>query len=288
MSDTTPPVVAQDEQIGLRVLRAPRAGESRRPLFLLHGVWTGETPLYCFALARSLERDQPLYAFDPYRYAGPCNPLTLEELAAAHLRALRALQPVGPYQLMGFCNGAAITYEMVRQLQEQGEVVDFLLLISPTRLVNTRRRDISLLRWLGKVLGLSPLTQLRYFLRLRHIVRHVSRAFYAPTHSKLREFTKLLVGNPELNALLPARADLFKDYIGVFTWLAAYYRPDFIPENVRLIWAGEELINRDHWQILSQQQATVLPGYHLDWIAENPLPLVQQMKIYIEMAQKTA
>ena len=38
----------------------------------------------------------------------------------------------GPYRLGGFCNGGLLAYEMARQLEEEGEEVEFLGLVNPS------------------------------------------------------------------------------------------------------------------------------------------------------------
>lgn len=53
---------------------------------------------------------------------------SLAELAAKYNRALRATQPSGPYWLGGYCAGGQIAYEMARQLQSEGEIVEQLAL----------------------------------------------------------------------------------------------------------------------------------------------------------------
>src|SRR5579864_6633230 len=60
------------------------------PFFLLHGDWSGEVPFYCFTLARLLGPTQPFYALDTYKYNSPDAPLTLEEVANAHLQSILA------------------------------------------------------------------------------------------------------------------------------------------------------------------------------------------------------
>src|SRR5205807_2008150 len=90
---------------------------------------------YCYQLARALGPEQPFHALEPYRFEGLPAPPPFEELAAAHLRAVRAVQPAGPYRLGGWCNGGLLAYEMARQLHAAGEEVDRLVLMDPVTLV---------------------------------------------------------------------------------------------------------------------------------------------------------
>lgn len=60
---------------------------------------------------------------------------SLSELAAAHVRSIRTVQPDGPYQLAGFCFGGNVAAEIAWQLTEAGETVELLALLesSPPR-----------------------------------------------------------------------------------------------------------------------------------------------------------
>lgn len=53
------------------------------------------------------------------------------ELARQHLARIRKVQPQGPYRIAGFSFGGLVALEMARQLRQDGERVDFLLLLDP-------------------------------------------------------------------------------------------------------------------------------------------------------------
>ena len=93
-----------------------------RPLFLVHAI--GGEVLSYIHLARALAADRPVYGI---QCDGP--PQTLEEMAAGYLRAVRAVQPTGPYTLGGWSLGGVVAFEMARQLERLGESVDLLVLI---------------------------------------------------------------------------------------------------------------------------------------------------------------
>ena len=63
-----------------------QTGGSKRPLFYVHVHWIGGA-FYCFAIARTLGADQPLYVIDPYRFDGLPVPPTMEKMAAAYIKA---------------------------------------------------------------------------------------------------------------------------------------------------------------------------------------------------------
>ncbi|HCI82789.1 MAG TPA: hypothetical protein DHW02_24220, partial [Ktedonobacter sp.] len=110
-------VIMGDEETRPRApVVAVQANGSRRPFFFLHGDWFGGG-FYCLNLARSLDAEQPFYVLEPYNFDGLPIPPTFEEMAAAHIQALRTIQPEGPYLLGGFCNGGLMAYEIARQLR---------------------------------------------------------------------------------------------------------------------------------------------------------------------------
>jgi len=101
---------------------------SRLPLFLIPPA--GKTVLIFRDLARHIGNEQPLFAF---RHRGLENSEapheTVEEMADYFIRAVRELQPEGPYLLGGMCFGATIAFEMVRQLRAMGEEVGVLIVL---------------------------------------------------------------------------------------------------------------------------------------------------------------
>ena len=48
---------------------------------------------------------------------------TLEALASDTIRAIKRIQPKGPYNLLGWSFGARLAYEIAQQLQAQGDEV---------------------------------------------------------------------------------------------------------------------------------------------------------------------
>src|SRR5262249_35050135 len=65
---------------------------------------------------------------------------SLEDIAAHHLKELRAVQPKGPYFLGGFCFGGIVAFEMAQQLRQHGQEVALLVLadLGILRNCNTR------------------------------------------------------------------------------------------------------------------------------------------------------
>ncbi|MEW5925955.1 MAG: amino acid adenylation domain-containing protein [Gemmatimonadota bacterium] len=101
---------------------------SRTPLFLVHPV--GGDVLAYADLARHLDPDQPVYGLRSRGVADGEEPAaTVEEMAADYLRALREVQPAGPYRIGGWSMGGVVAFEMARRLEAAGEGVETLALI---------------------------------------------------------------------------------------------------------------------------------------------------------------
>ena len=90
----------------------------------------GGSPLCYRNLARSLGDDQPFHGLQSQGLGDRAMPLrTIEAIAATYVRAIRHIQPHGPYRLGGWSFGAAVAWEMACQLTEAGETVALLALI---------------------------------------------------------------------------------------------------------------------------------------------------------------
>jgi amino acid adenylation domain-containing protein/FkbM family methyltransferase len=85
----------------------------------------------CYArLARHLGLNQSVYGVEAHGvHAGQVTLKSVPEMAASYIKAMRTVQPVGPYQLGGWSMGGLVAYEMAHQLQAQGLEVSLLALI---------------------------------------------------------------------------------------------------------------------------------------------------------------
>ncbi|MFD6150033.1 amino acid adenylation domain-containing protein [Streptomyces sp. NPDC060243] len=86
---------------------------------------------WCYAaLATLLGPGQRLYGIQARGLDGPAPlPVSLEEEAADYVREIRALQPHGPYRLLGWSVGGVLAHTVATLLQEAGEKVDLLALL---------------------------------------------------------------------------------------------------------------------------------------------------------------
>ena len=155
------------------ILPIQEAG-TKTPLFFLHGDLTGGG-FYCMKLSRRLGPDQPFYALPPLDVSEYAALPEIENIAAAQLETIRAVQPHGPYVLGGFCLGGLTAFEIARQLEAQGETVERLLIIDAT--VRNRRLK-TLRRWverIGNWRRFSEQRQFAMFARWHFLVARLER-----------------------------------------------------------------------------------------------------------------
>jgi amino acid adenylation domain-containing protein len=100
---------------------------SKRPIFWIHSLGGdgGGGFFYYRKLAELLGNDQPSFGIrspqDPHE--------KIEHMAAAYIKAIKEVQPQGPYQLGGFCFGGIVAFEMARQLTAAGEPIGLLAIL---------------------------------------------------------------------------------------------------------------------------------------------------------------
>ena len=105
-----------------------RATGKLRPLFCVHpqSGWA-----WCFApLAQALPAEQPVWALQARGLMPGEKPHdSMADMVKDYLQAMRSVQPVGPYRLLGYSSGGIAAQEMARQLVNGGEQVELLTLL---------------------------------------------------------------------------------------------------------------------------------------------------------------
>ncbi len=120
-----------------------RPGGSKPPIFFVHD-GNGETLLYR-TLAYQLDHGHPVYGLQPAMRGDAFVHTRIADMAAAHVQAIRTVQPHGPYFITGLCAGGVISFEMARQLQDAGEVTQYVGIIDAAD-VHAQERPFRLLQ----------------------------------------------------------------------------------------------------------------------------------------------
>ncbi|PZF89770.1 hypothetical protein C1I99_25210 [Micromonospora deserti] len=129
---------AGEDRSAMRVLLPLRPGGSRPPLFCVHALFGLAWPYA--GLAQHLDPDRPVYGLQARGLAEPAAlPATLEDMAADYVQQIRAVQPHGPYHLLGWSFGGLVAYSAATQLQAAGEQVGLLALLDAYPLTDAER-----------------------------------------------------------------------------------------------------------------------------------------------------
>jgi len=174
----------ESDRIREPLVELRRAGGSRLT-FLLHAIG-GEVLVY-EALIRHLDPDRPVYGLRAVdtQFADE-SPLCIRSIAARYVQAARAVQPRGPYALLGYSAGGTLAFEMAQQLRAAGEEIELLGIIdgdAPATKTPADRwtaRDagrwmINVLTWIVDDLLVSDSADLT--LRCRSKLRLIARRF---------------------------------------------------------------------------------------------------------------
>jgi thioesterase domain-containing protein len=102
-----------------------KEGKNTDLLFLIHDI-SGDTLAY-LPLAEAIGGDRPTYGINARDTTD--SSLTIEGIAAGYVKAIRRVQPKGPYRLAGWSLGGLIAYEIASQLLGEDEPVEYLGLI---------------------------------------------------------------------------------------------------------------------------------------------------------------
>ena len=106
-----------------------KASGSRPPLFCVAG--GGGVGLGFLSLARHLPEEQPLWALQEHGLEAKRSipDWSVRRIAARHIKALRTVQPVGPYHLAGHSFGGVVAFEMAHQLTREGQRVALVIVL---------------------------------------------------------------------------------------------------------------------------------------------------------------
>ncbi|SOB88724.1 non-ribosomal peptide synthetase [Streptomyces sp. 1331.2] len=116
-----------------RSLVTLKAGQDDgRKLFCVHP--SGGSVHWYQPIAAVLRPEDTLLAFQllELELAQASTPVTVASLTTRYLEELRALQPTGPYHLLGYSWSGVVALEMAAQLHQCGETVASLILVEPT------------------------------------------------------------------------------------------------------------------------------------------------------------
>jgi acetoacetyl-CoA synthetase len=205
-----------------------KSGDGLPPVFFVHGL--GGNLAELFPTARRVTYAGAIIGIQARGLTGeePPHP-SVEAMAAEYLRAVKALQPAGPYYLCGYSFGGLVAFEMARRLWASGDAVGLVGLFDTT---------MSRLRWpLGTWLSIFH----------RRLVQFAADVSVAPIHTGLAAVRKgaccvldSLRGyptrrnKPQLPSFLKAAPTRVLRVATTSLIASARYRPGFYPGELTL------------------------------------------------------
>lgn len=118
-----------DEQRSSRLVPLQPEG-SGKPVYCWPGL--GGYTMNLRLLAEKMGTDRPFYGVQAYGINVDEVPhLTIKQMAADDVKAIKQLQPEGPYTLWGYSFGARVAFETAYRLEQLGEKVEHVVLIAP-------------------------------------------------------------------------------------------------------------------------------------------------------------
>jgi len=119
-----------------------RRSGAERPLFCVHSV-NGLSWPYT-GLLRHLNPRTPVYGLQSYGFAPEQEPIAgIAAMAERYLADIRAVQPEGPYRLLGWSLGGLIAFAMAERLEAAGERVELLTLLDAYPGAERRGRPVN-------------------------------------------------------------------------------------------------------------------------------------------------
>jgi hypothetical protein len=194
-----------------------------------------------------------------------------------------------------------VAYETARQLHEQGQVVDLLVLMDPDDLVYPARlrRLRNVICRLGGLLRLGPDKQLDWFLRLRHVNKYLRYADYRKSMDAERSASvtpserghrrnKVDVALSRLATLFPPVAFL-RQYIFIFNWVATGYAPPSLyPGKIVFFWNRDEPNIEAGWRNVleaNEVENHFIPGTHKSLLIDHLHDLAGRLRTCLDKVQ---
>lgn len=260
---------------------------SRTPFFYLHGDLLGGG-FYTLRLSHALGADQPLYVLPPHQVGDLSNTPTIEQMAAAHLEAIRTVRPNGPYIIGGFCLGAIVAYELAQQIVARGETVEMLVLIDAEprdKPLQAVRRLCEISARLFKWDDQAQLERFRQWALLRAKFGwwwklDLSEKFRSVIRKICNRTRSTSSRQPSATSTVQDPRMPERDVASSFLWAATGYRPKPYGRSISVLLSEDLLERGDHldraWRRLAHKAAVYqLKGSHLECITAHVGPLAE-------------
>ena len=127
-----------------------RKGTQKNKLFCLHA--GGGHALFYRPLALRLNNSYSVYGLQPSSLGGDTIPSeNVSDMVDDYLQEITSVQPQGPYHLLCYCFGAALTLEIIKKLQAQGAEIGHVIIADAAAPIPSNH-PMSRVGWKGYVI----------------------------------------------------------------------------------------------------------------------------------------
>ena len=261
-------LVSGDNSYAHLTLSQIKPGSSWPPFFCVSGPEVNA--LGYATLAHHLGEEQPVYSLQgEFRreIEGEYTPEEIESWAADYLKAVRELQPEGPYMFGGMCTGALIAFDMAAQLEAEGQQTGLLVIFDT---------------W--DILTMNGLWVVDYYLRhLRFLRRQSREQQIKAVTKKIRGFLRSIVttvspdsrtgesrdaDNPWKTGYKPKVDFVPKRFSGNVTVYRIQKQPYYRVRDEALGW-GKRVEGRVDVEYIPGAHATILRDPNVQVMAQN-------------------
>ncbi len=248
-------IVRSGKTIDTNVLVRFHDNKQRKPVYFIHP--SGGSVHWYTMLAKELKDIIPFYGIQAKGVDGKEEPhTTIEEMAAYYISAIKEIQPEGPYKIASWSMGVVIAYEVARQLLEQGEKVERLIILDqgPYLPLAKAEDDAEFLAgmFMGRIkFSLDELRKMSYDDQLRYVLKRAKKEHQFPKHIRFKQFKNYV-------KILKIQQDAWRNY-----------EPSPIDEKVTLIKSMEREDRKDEredlgWGELARKGVEIYqtPGNH--------------------------
>jgi amino acid adenylation domain-containing protein len=140
----TRPIQLSQESSSSPILVSIQSDGPGAPFFCVHPIGGN---VLCYAeLASALSHERPFYGLQSrIPVPGHESPVSIEQMAELYNTEIRQVQPTGPYLLGGWSMGGLVSFEMAKQLSEQGETIGLLAMFDTHPPSLEKNTDLSML-----------------------------------------------------------------------------------------------------------------------------------------------
>ena len=273
-----------------RYLVPLQTGGGRRPVFFVPGGIGGEAEFFVYTrLVRHVGTGYPFYGFKARSSDGTrSSQSSVKEMAADYIAAMQAVQPRGPYYIIGECSGGIVAYEIAQQLHARGLEIGLLLLMDTIR----PDRWLELRRPLNRFLG--PVLTSRYMTGVSFLWEQLRRRTMRDKVKYLTDKSDKIVAEIFRSDEAPSTGPIDRrtEYVQRSYSRAIYsYRPQVYPGKVTLL-VHDEFRRDDSRATLGWKSFVTgglelhrLPGSHLTYIRDHVQTAADRIRACIERAE---